>query len=210
MTGASSGAWFFTASSNGDTFSQAIQNDLIIYTDSNSQNILIGSSSNVDMVIDKRSGNITTVLPIIVQSNVTLSSNGISIGSHFTINSVDGGVPGGNLFVTGIVTQISDCNTKSHLQRIEGALDKLVKINGYTYQFEDRTDFTAGLIAQEVQAILPEAVKRVEMPEMPPGTSSKSGTLLTLDYAAMSSLYVESIKELYAIVLDMKKKKGIK
>ena len=46
------GAWFFTASSNGDTFTQAIQNDLLVYTDSHTQNILIGSPSNLNIVID--------------------------------------------------------------------------------------------------------------------------------------------------------------
>ena len=202
---ARSGAWFFTASSNGDTFSQAIKNDLLIYTDSNLQNILIGSPSNLNIVIDKRTGYIDMVLPVVVQSNITLSSNGISIGSNFSINASNGGVNGGNLFVTGIVTQVSDCNTKSHLQRIDGALDKISRISGYTYQFEHRTDFTAGLIAQEVQMILPEAVKKMETQDVEGGKTE----LLTLDYAAMSSLYVESIKELYAIVLDMKKKMGI-
>lgn len=199
------GAWFFTASSNGDTFTQAIQNDLLVYTDSHTQNILIGSPSNLNIVIDKRTGCIDMVLPIVVQSNITLSSNGISIGSNFSINASTGGVSGGNLFVTGIVTQVSDCNTKTHLHRIEGALDKISKISGYTYQFEHRNDFTAGLIAQEVQVILPEAVKKVETLDVEGGKSE----LLTLDYAAMSSLYVESIKELYALVLDMKKKMGI-
>lgn len=199
------GAWFFTASSNGDTFTQAIQNDLLVYTDSHTQNILIGSPSNLNIVIDKRTGYIDMVLPIVVQSNITLSSNGISIGSNFSINASTGGVSGGNLFVTGIVTQVSDCNTKTHLQRIEGALDKISKISGYTYQFEHRNDFTAGLIAQEVQVILPEAVKKIDTLDIEGGKSE----LLTLDYAAMSSLYVESIKELYALVLDMKKKMGI-
>ena len=199
------GAWFFTASSNGDTFTQAIQNDLLVYTDSHTQNILIGSPSNLNIVIDKRTGYIDMVLPIVVQSNITLSSNGISIGSNFSINASTGGVSGGNLFVTGIVTQVSDCNTKTHLQRIEGALDKISKISGYTYQFEHRNDFTAGLIAQEVQVILPEAVKKIDTLDIEGGKSE----LLTLDYAAMSSRYVESIKELYALVLDMKKKMGI-
>ena len=76
----------------------------------------------------------------------------------------------------------SDIRFKSDLQKIDNAVDKLKTISGYTYMLKDHDDRKAGLIAQEVEAVLPEAVK---------GSEDKK----LLDYQATIALLVEAVKE---------------
>ena len=75
----------------------------------------------------------------------------------------------------------SDRRLKTDITKIDSALDKLEKLSGYTFIKKGRAN--AGLIAQEVQAVLPEAV-------------SQNGDYLTLSPSAMQALIVEAIKEL--------------
>ena len=76
----------------------------------------------------------------------------------------------------------SDIRFKSDLQKIDNAVDKLKTISGYTYMLKDHDDRKAGLIAQEVENVLPEAVK---------GSEDKK----LLDYQATIALLVEAVKE---------------
>jgi hypothetical protein len=54
----------------------------------------------------------------------------------------------------------SDRRVKSHLQEIDNALDKVKDLKGYTYYLEGVIDRSAGIIAQDVQGVLPEAVNK--------------------------------------------------
>ena len=76
----------------------------------------------------------------------------------------------------------SDIRFKSDLEKIEGAVDKVKAISGYTYQLDGHEDRKAGLIAQEVEEVLPEAVKGSEHKKL-------------LDYHATIALLVEAVKE---------------
>lgn len=78
---------------------------------------------------------------------------------------------------------LSDIRYKSELKEITSALDKISTITGYTYKLIESDQTSAGLIAQQVQHVLPEAVG---------GDEEK----LTLNYGAVLALIVEGIKEL--------------
>ena len=88
----------------------------------------------------------------------------------------------GNILASGNVTAYSDKRIKSDILKIENALDKIEKLNGYTYTVKDER--YTGLIAQEVLPVLPEAV-----------TGSEE-TQYGLAYGNMMGLVVEAIKEL--------------
>jgi hypothetical protein len=90
----------------------------------------------------------------------------------------------GSITATGNVTAYSDARLKTDLQKIEGALDKIEKLAGYTFTRTDSGERQTGLLAQDVQAVLPEAV--VE------------GEHLAVAYGNMLGLVVEAIKELRA------------
>jgi hypothetical protein len=88
----------------------------------------------------------------------------------------------GNILASGNITAYSDKRIKSDITKIENALDKIEKLNGYTYTVKDER--YTGLIAQEVLPVLPEAV-----------TGSEE-TQYGLAYGNMMGLVVEAIKEL--------------
>jgi len=77
---------------------------------------------------------------------------------------------------------------KTNIKRIENALDKTKRLTGNTYK---RTDLdcklSAGVIAQEVEAVLPESVTEIE-------------GLKQVAHNGIIGLLVEAIKELSAKV----------
>lgn len=102
----------------------------------------------------------------------------------------------GNLVATGNVTAFSDIKLKENLTPIGDALHKVTQLNGFTYNRIDieGSPRQAGLIAQEVQAVLPEVVM------------DHDGTL-SVAYGNMVGLLVEAIKELKAEIEELKKGK---
>ncbi|UOX40304.1 long tail fiber distal subunit [Vibrio phage PhiImVa-1] len=101
-------------------------------------------------------------------------------------------VQGGSLIAQGNVTAYSDARVKADLEVIPDALDKVSKLTGYTYKRTDRNDEgrKTGLIAQDVEKVLPEAVTTVEREDI--GIED----FKTVDYGNMVGLLVEAIKEL--------------
>lgn len=91
----------------------------------------------------------------------------------------------------------SDIRLKRNLKKIENAVDKVDKLNGYIYEKTDKiggTEFKveAGIIAQELKEVLPEAVEAVSM--------DNGEETLTVSSAATIALLVNAIKELKARV----------
>ena len=84
---------------------------------------------------------------------------------------------------------------KEDIKPIEDAISKVQQLTGNTYTRNDLKDLDrryGGVIAQEVEVVLPEAV-----------SESEDGTK-TVDYNAMIALLVESIKELKAEINELK------
>jgi hypothetical protein len=92
----------------------------------------------------------------------------------------------GNITATGNITAFSDARLKENITKIPDALNKLNQLKGVTYTRKDlaTNQQYAGLIAQDVQKALPEAVAITE------------GDTLAVDYNGVIGLLVEAIKEL--------------
>jgi hypothetical protein len=92
----------------------------------------------------------------------------------------------GNWTHTGTMASSSDIRLKKDIEPITGALDKVQALNGVTFEYLDDniTDRATGLIAQDVQAVLPEAV------------IENANGHLAVGYGNMVGLLVEAIKEL--------------
>jgi hypothetical protein len=84
-----------------------------------------------------------------------------------------------------IFNSLSDITQKTNIQRITDALSKMKTLGGYTYLMIDSDEPSAGLLAQEVEKVLPEATK------YNPDTK-----LLSLNYNAVLGMVVEAINEL--------------
>jgi hypothetical protein len=112
--------------------------------------------------------------------------------------------PTGTLQATGTITQnFSDIRLKDNIETIKDAGEKLYRMNGIfytynklaeTYGYTDR-DRQVGLIAQEVQKVLPEAVSIAPFDSDKKQQSKSGKNYLTINYGALLPLIVETIKE---------------
>lgn len=109
-------------------------------------------------------------------------------GNHLIGTTTDNGerlYVSGSIRATGTITANSDITLKKNLAKIENALEKVEQINGYTYEFkEDDSKRHAGVIAQEIQEVLPEIVNK------------GNDGLLGVEYGNISALLIEAIKDL--------------
>ena len=64
----------------------------------------------------------------------------------------------GAIYATGNITANSDLRLKKNLQIIDNPIGKLMELNGYSYQWKADDEYQYGVIAQEVEKILPYAV----------------------------------------------------
>ena len=109
--------------------------------------------------------------------------------SHFLRNDRSESI-NGNLTVTGTVlsnnniTAFSDIRLKTNIKKIDCALEKVCKINGYTFDINNKKG--TGVIAQEIQKILPEVVIETDTEEK----------YLSVAYGNIVGLLIEAIKDL--------------
>ena len=101
-----------------------------------------------------------------------------------------------------IIAFASDERLKTNFEPIENAVDKVLKLRGFTYNFNeigeglgfDTSIRHAGVSAQEVQAVLPEAVC----------PAPASDEYLTVKYDKLVPLLIEAIKELKEEIEELK------
>jgi hypothetical protein len=115
-----------------------------------------------------------------------------------------------NLHVAGSVTanssSVSDERFKDNIQTVTGALDKVKGLRGVTYKWnkgsrKDQTDY--GVIAQEVETVMPEIVHDMTMPLL---TNDEETVYKTVDYSRLSAVLINAIKELEAKVAALESK----
>lgn len=89
---------------------------------------------------------------------------------------------------------------------VSNALEKLCSLTGYTFGLqltESESVRSAGIIAQELEEVLPVAISSGGTGTTPDG--EEINDLKTVDYSAISALYVEAIKELAVRVIKLEK-----
>ena len=78
----------------------------------------------------------------------------------------------------------SDISLKENIKPIENSLEKIMKLQGVSFNWKDNGDPSIGLIAQEVEEIFPEVVI----------TDQNTG-LKSIDYGNLVGVLIEAIKE---------------
>ena len=137
----------------------------------------------------------------------SLPFSGLNIGEKFRVTR-DGAKVTGELEVTGDITALtSDIRLKTDIESIDNALDKICKISGFTYKHNEAAKVRCnidtgdqryvGVSAQDVQQVLPEAVK--------PAPSNDE--YLTVQYEKLVPLLIEAIKELKNEIDELKNNK---
>ena len=132
-----------------------------------------------------------------VEINADIDHNG-------ALNTSGNLVCGGSGSFTNDVTAFtSDIRLKTDIEPIQNALDKVQSLNGFTYKHNEiagelglntETRY-AGVSAQDLQEVLPEAVKN----------APASDEYLTVQYEKVVPLLIEAIKELKTEIEELKK-----
>ncbi|MCX4026929.1 tail fiber domain-containing protein [Endozoicomonas sp. SM1973] len=81
--------------------------------------------------------------------------------------------------------RFSDQNLKQNITLVDNALDKVVQINGVSFEWRSNNQKDIGVIAQNVEQVFPELVS----------TSPKTG-FKQVNYAGLLGVLIESVKEL--------------
>jgi hypothetical protein len=144
-------------------------------------------------------------------STLTLTSLTSATSTQTGAFQVRGGAGiGGDLYVGGNIYGLqeiwayygspSDIRLKTNITAIDNGLAKVLTLSGVTYDWNDLASNKnnglreSGVIAQEIQKVLPEAV------------IEKDDGFLTVKYDRIIPLLIEAIKELSAEVEELKKK----
>jgi len=103
----------------------------------------------------------------------------------------------GNATLAGTLTQSSDKNLKTDIHQLHGALANVMQLSGYNYYWknkEQRGDkLQVGVIAQEVEALYPELVRK------------DGNGFLTVSYSGLVPVLIEATKEQQKQIEELKK-----
>ena len=131
-----------------------------------------------------------------------LTYNGTTLAITGNLTTSTGLTITGAITATGDITAFSasDVRLKTNITTIEDALNKVASINGVTFNWNDLAEDKdesireAGVIAQEIQAVLPEVV------------TQRDNGYLAVRYEKIIPLLIEAIKELKTEVENLKSK----
>ncbi len=142
-----------------------------------------------------------------LQSGTSNFSGDVIISSHLQSHCLGVGTTAsttqGEIRATGdiIANYSSDKRLKENIKPISGALDKLLQMSGVTFDWIEKEEVHShkghdvGVIAQEVEAVLPEVVV------------TRDNGYKAVNYEKIVPLLIESIKDLKAEIDELKKSK---
>jgi len=107
----------------------------------------------------------------------------------------------GNLTASGNVTAYSDARLKENVETINDALGICGKLRGVSYKWKDMDKTDIGVIAQEVETVLPDIVLTNTYKDPADGTETE---IKSVDYGKITSVLINAINELKAEVDALK------
>ena len=122
-------------------------------------------------------GTATIDTSVVVGSGVTITTNGINVVGVVTATDFN---------------STSDLSLKTNIQTIPNPIDKILQINGVTFNWRENNKPSVGIIAQEIEKVFPELVN---------GENPK-----TVNYNGLIGLLIEAIKEQQTEINNLKDK----
>ena len=188
---------------------ERVSGDLTV-SSANGSVVIDANTSTGDILLDADGGTIVfldggTEIGLVAVDNVgfidfssSVSDSDIRLrgndgGSMITALTLDMSEAGAATFNNN-VTAFSDARLKDNIETLKDGLDKVEQLRGVTYTRDDREEI--GVIAQEVEKILPEIVLTAD-DEM--GTKS-------VDYSRLTAVLIEAVKDLSAKVKELENK----
>ena len=187
----------------------------------------VSFNGSADITVTAAAG---TLSGATLASGVTASSL-TSVGTLTSLTVTGAITANGGVAVTGALTATgditayySDGRLKENLQVIPNALEKVSKLTGYTYNTnalgkqllnnENDNDIKVGVIAQDLQEVLPQAVKFAPFDRDAEGNSKSGENYLTVQYEKIVPLLIQAIKEqqtqIHSLTLEIEKLKESK
>jgi hypothetical protein len=175
-------------SSNISDFNEAVADTIGAMVTSNTESGISVTYQDSDNTLDFE-----------LTADPTLTLNGDATGSATFTNlgnatlTVDVSSITGNLGVSGTVTAAdfnttSDIALKDNINVIDSALSKISQLNGYTFNWKNNDKEAVGIMAQEVEQVLPQIV-----------ATGEDG-YKKVSYDSLIPLLIEAVKELSAKV----------
>jgi hypothetical protein len=177
-------------------------------TNSNNTNITNDTSSSsthyptfVSNVSGYRPQKVTSSRLTFVPSTGTLGITSINCSGTITVGTLiassvnyNGNVSiTGDLDVLGDISSSSDINLKENIHTVENALETVNSLRGVSFDWKETGKSSYGVIAQELEEILPELVK--------------NGEVKSVNYNGLIGVLIEAVKELSEEVKELKKYK---
>ena len=153
-----------------------------------------------------------------IQMGANAGYGGMRFYSDYDMSTMVASINDGDTNMRGyydIIAYASDKRLKHNIQPIENALSKVKLLTGMTYQWNelgrqhgwepDMEIREAGVFAQDVQAVLPEAVRLAPF-DNDKGVSKSGENFLTVKYEKIVPLLIEAIKEQQLQIEELKAK----
>jgi len=99
---------------------------------------------------------------------------------------------GTNVICLGNITAYSDSRLKNNIENITNGLDKVLAMRGVSFDMNGIPNI--GVVAQEIQQILPEVVLE------------NANGMLSVSYGNIVAVLIEAIKDLNAQIQELKRK----
>jgi hypothetical protein len=154
-------------------------------------NLVLRNNGASDRMVLDPYGNIITYGPMFASIYYDNDNSAFYLDPNNTGTSLN---VAGSIVAAGNVTAYSDIRVKDNVENITDAIGKLNQIRGVTYtrtDLDDKQRRFAGVIAQEIEQVLPEAV-------------FDNGKVKAVDYNATIALLIEAVKEQQGQINELK------
>lgn len=164
----------------------------------NATNVTVSNS-----IITKDISSSGTFAATIINTTGSISSSSISVSNALVAGSI---ASNSSITAAGDIIAYytpSDKTIKNNLLAIQNPLDKVERITGYSFTFNEKAPShlngknSYGVIAQEVESVLPDAVE------------DRPDNIKGVNYDALIPLLIESIKNLSVQIKELKKEVSI-
>ena len=187
------GSYFRSASTNGQT--------LTLYYPSSSQVPVNSGSVEVSLIKGLQNAGVNKRLTVFSGSSAVSSSQGLILDTNNNLGigvNESSDLPlsyklmvSGSIKASGTVVQGSDSRLKEDIYPIDNALSRIENIDGVYFTYKDSGEKSIGVIAQDIQKILPEVV------------SEDNNGYLGVNYSGIVPVLIEAVREQSSIIKDL-------
>ena len=167
-----------------------------------------GNGTSIPTITVNAKGLITGVTTTAVTSGTTITDDTSTNASRFLTftSATSGSISAANVSSTKLTfnpstgalsatdfNSTSDISLKDNIQTIVNPLDKIIKLNGVTFNWKENQKPSIGVIAQELEKVLPELVTQ--------------GNIKTVNYNGIIGVLIEAVKEQQKQIEELKSNK---